>query len=92
MWTSCPVGEVDYRSLTLAVKFESTDILRCFSDIVVIDDRAIEPNEAFGVCLSSNTSAVTIPKSPNITIVIQNDDGRFRLLPVQVVNFLLIHM
>ena len=80
--TSQPAGEVDYRSLTLAVTFESAEHLKCFSDITVLDDSDIEPDEAFGVCLSSNMSTVTIPKDPNITVVIQNDDGRFHSLPV----------
>ena len=88
MQTSPPAGEVDYRSLTLAVTFESTEFLKCFSDVLVMDDKVIEADEAFGICLSSNTSAVTIPKSPNVTVVIQNDDGRFHLLPVKMVSFL----
>ena len=48
----------------------------------MLDDRVIEANEAFGICLSSNTTAVKVHKGPNVTVVIQNDDGRFPLLPV----------
>ena len=48
----------------------------------MLDDKVIEANEAFGICLSSNTTAVKVHKGPNVTVVIQNDDGRFPLLPV----------
>lgn len=79
----CPAGEVDYRSLSFAITFESAEFLKCFSDIlVVVDDRVIEANEAFGICLSSNTTAVKVHKGPNVTVLVQNDDGRFPLRPV----------
>ena len=66
---------VDYKPVMLAVTFETNEFMKCFSDFSVFDDAEIEKYEKFNICLFTNSTAVTLGTTKEVTVNILNDDG-----------------